>query len=556
MKNQLEMLYGNNANDIEKKINDLIAEFTPLEVKNKFGNRPLSQKDSILITYGDTILDEQANPLKALKSFLNDYVGDCISAIHILPFYPYTSDDGFSVSDYTEVNPELGSWADIHLLNEDYELMFDAVINHSSSANKWFEAFRCGNPAYENYYISADPKQDYSMVVRPRALPLLTAFEINGEKKYIWTTFSEDQVDLNYKNPKVLIEILRVLLIYIRHGARFIRLDAIGFAWKKEDSTCIHLPEVHGLVQIIRAVLERAKEDVVIITETNVPHKENISYFGKAQNEAHMVYQFPLPPLTLLTMITGNASKLLDWLKNMEIPDESSCFFNFLASHDGIGVRPVEGLISQQELQFLLTATETNHGRIAYKNNGDGTKSPYELNINYLDVLRTPNLEDEMLYKKFIATQAILLSLKGVPGLYIHSLLGSVNDLNGMEKTQISRRINREKLDTGQLREELENIPRRSVIFNAIKALLEIRGNEKAFSPFARQNILSLDSRIFSIERISQDQPETITVLINISDQSVFVEGSFCGKDLITNQVIENSWSLMPYEVLWIKQVK
>src|SRR5690606_35016656 len=108
---------------------------------------------------------------------------------------------------------------------------------------------------------------------------------------------SADQVDLNFKNPAVLLATTRALLFYVEHGAKFIRLDAIAYLWKEIGTPCIHLPQTHQVIQLMRAVLDEVAPDVRLITETNVPHPDNISYFGAGTNEAQLVYNFALPPL-------------------------------------------------------------------------------------------------------------------------------------------------------------------------------------------------------------------------------------------------------------------
>lgn len=287
--------------------------------------------------------------MQALKTFLDREMEETISGVHLLPMFPYTSDDGFSVQDFREIDPELGTWKDIEALGENYDLMFDAVINHVSKSSVYFQEFLKGNEKYRNFFIVADPDEDYSSVTRPRALPLLTAFETADGEKYVWTTFSEDQIDLNYKEPAVLLEILDILLFYASKGARFLRFDAIGFAWKEKGTTCMHLPQTHELIKLMREVLEECAKGCTIITETNVPHKENISYFGDGTDEAGLVYQFPLPPLTLYSYIVGNAEKLTEWAASLEPTNPQTTYFNFLASHDGIGMRPVEDILSEEE---------------------------------------------------------------------------------------------------------------------------------------------------------------------------------------------------------------
>lgn len=564
---KLEFIYKENAPNVLKDIERILERYS--DMKSTSNNRWLSERDIMLITYGDSILEEDAVPLQTLRKFVEQYCKGLFSAVHILPFYPYTSDDGFSVTDYRAVNPKLGDWNDITRLSEHTELMFDGVINHISQHSNWFQQYLAGNPEYADYFVEADPEEDYSQVTRPRALPLLTKFDTSSGEKHIWTTFSDDQIDLNYASERLLLEVIDVLLMYIARGARYIRLDAIGFLWKKLGTTCMHLEETHVVVQIIREVLESAAPGTIIITETNVPHKDNISYFGNGYNEAHMVYQFPLPPLTLHTLQTGNSSKLSEWLGSLKPTSDSTAFFNFLASHDGIGVRPVEGILSKQEVDAMAQKVQERGGYVSYKDNGDGSKSPYELNINYLDALSYPDDSKDKKAQRFRAAGAILLSVMGMPAIYIHSLVGSRNDLDGVKETGRYRSINRERLQYERLRTELQQEGMlRNQVYKSLAELIGLRIKEPCFHPNAAQTVITCDHRLFTIKRTSLEGEELIA-LINVSDESVSVtlsqlqadwrEGEEA-VDLVTGTTVTWAGSLQlqvqPYQVMWIKRPK
>ena len=513
----------------------------------------VSQKDAMLITYGDSIKDGEQAPLQTLHEFLNKNVDSALSAVHILPFYPYTSDDGFSVTDYWKVNPELGNWQDVQSLSSDFDMMFDGVINHLSAKSDWFQGYLKGDEQFRDFFVEANPDRDYSSVTRPRALPLLTRFDTAHGEKYIWTTFSEDQIDLNFKSPEVFTKIVELMLFYAEQGATYVRLDAIGFMWKELDTPCIHQPQTHAIVQAIRAVLDSVAPQLKLITETNVPHADNVSYFGNGENEAHLVYQFPLPPLTLHTLHSGNSDVMTDWLSNLEPCTEQTTFFNFLASHDGIGVRPVEGLLSTERVAEIAEIVKNNGGRVSYKNNGDGTQSPYELNINYFDALRHTGDDEETAINRFIAAQTILLSNAGVPGIYVHSLLGSTNDYEGLETLGYNRAINREKLDRNTVEAELNNPEhRRNKVFNRFKELLHLRSEEEAFRPAASQRVEKVDSRLITLVR-----DEKVLVAVNISNESVELNAEQIlpgvSLDLISNKVIGQKPVLKPYQALWLK---
>jgi glucosylglycerate phosphorylase len=391
--------------------------------------RPLDQRDAVLITYGDQFRREGEPPLKTLESFGKQYLQGLVTGMHILPFYPYSSDDGFSVIDYRAVDPELGTWEHVERLGQHFEMMFDAVINHISSQSEWFQKYLAGDENYDDYFIALPQDSDLTAVVRPRVSPLLTRYERRGEPVYVWTTFSADQIDLNYQNPEVLRQIVDILLMYVERGARFIRLDAIAYLWKEIGTTSIHLPYTHLVVQFLRAVLDEVAPYVSLITETNVPHVDNVSYFGNGYNEAQMVYNFALPPLVLHAYLTGSARYLTAWAQQLSLPSTKVTFFNFLASHDGIGLNPARGILSEEEILEMVARVEAHGGLVSSKTNPDGTQSPYEMNISYFDALSDPNSAEpvEVQVQRFLGSQAILLAMAGLPGIYVHSLLGSRN---------------------------------------------------------------------------------------------------------------------------------
>jgi len=527
---QLSFIYGREkASKIFKKIKDICAKYTyryPEIFSNRIPyKRALSEKDIVLITYGDQFKDKTTDipPLRELKLFTDNYLCDVINGIHILPFYPYSSDDGFSVIDYFQVNPELGNWKDIQDLSSDYDLMFDAVINHISSQSKWFLAFKKNEYPFADYFITVDPSIDLSEVVRPRAKQLLTPVETNNGIKYVWTTFSEDQIDLNFANPTVLLEIINVLLFYVSKGARFIRLDAIAYLWKEIGTSCIHLPQTHAIVKLFRAILDEVAPDVLLITETNVPHEENISYFGQIipetnmTDEAQLVYQFPLAPLVMHTFISEDITRLHAWLKNLNSPGP---FFNFIASHDGIGILPAKGLLTDEEIQALIERTLSHGGLVSYRNNSDGTQSVYELNITLYDALNAPTAGDlDKKVDRFIASQAIMLSIAGIPGVYVHSLFGSQNCLDCVQSTGRPRSINRHKFYIPELQQQLtDESTRISKVFNNYIKLIQSRIEHPAFHPDGEQRVIDINRHIFSIIRKSPNEDEIILCLTNISD--------------------------------------
>ncbi|MFW6222025.1 MAG: sugar phosphorylase [Bacteroidota bacterium] len=552
---RLKLIYRNNLpDDYCERLFELIFinHRTDTSREHKW-----SEKDAVLITYGDSIINEKQKPLSVLNKFLKRNLSGFINNIHILPFFPYTSDDGFSITDFKKVNPELGKWKHIRSINNKFDLMVDLVINHVSTKHIWFQNFIEGKSPGRNYFIEVDPHIDLSSVVRPRSTPVLTPFETSRGVKYVWTTFSADQVDLNFGNPEVLLEILKVLFLYIQNGARIIRLDAIAYIYKKIGTTCIHLPEVHNIVKLFREIVDYACPYVILLTETNVPHKENLSYFGD-YDEADMIYQFSLPPLLLHALHTGDGEYLRRWASSVPNISKKATYFNFTASHDGIGVRPLEGLLPEEEFNQLLTNIKNFGGMIGTKTDADGNESPYEINISYFDALKgTKEGIDRFQIERFICSQTIMMAFKGIPAFYIHSLLATSNDYEGYQKTGIKRSINRKKWDYKELKKLLAN-PETSTseVFNELLRRISIRTNHPVFHPDSSQEIIDVGDDFFVIHRVHEDAGE-IFALSNLTGEKKEYKLNFIDyklvHELISDREINTLYKMIiePYASYW-----
>jgi len=566
----LESLYGAHAaSGVMARVLQLLSEFRPRLPQPAAPRGPLAltQRDALLITYGDMVREEGHPPLRTLAGFCNDLLREVVSGIHILPHFPFTSDDGFSVTDYFAVHPDLGSWEDLARLGQSFDLMFDAVFNHMSAQSGWFLKFLADTPVYRDFFMAIEGSPDLSQVVRPRALPLLTEFQSATGPRKVWTTFSADQVDLNFNNPAVLLATLRALLFYVEMGARFIRLDAIAYLWKIPGTSCIHLPQTHCIIQFWRTVLDEVAPQVMLITETNVPHRDNISYFGDGSGEAQLVYNFALPPLVLHALLRGDATHLTRWAQSLALPSDRVTFFNFLASHDGIGVNPARGILPGSEIDFLVERCQAHGGFVNYKHNPDGSQSPYELNIVYFDAVNDPTAGDSLETKvnRFMVSQAVLLALCGMPGIYFHSLFGSRNDREAALASGINRRINRRKFSRAALEAELTDAHAlRALVFGYYRNLLRVRRTQTAFHPRGAQRVLSCDPRVVAVLRTAPDSSERVLCLHNVANETVatsMAAGELDAVETWTNllsgrgQSISSTLSVMlhPYEVCWLK---
>lgn len=525
------------------------------------------EKDCMLITYGDSILHENETPLQTLKNFLDHRLKPIFNAVHILPFFPYSSDDGFSVIDYKQVNTSLGNWSDIELIANDYALMSDLVINHGSSQSEWFKNFLKNESPGKDYYFSVEEDADISQVVRPRSSPLLVPYETCDGRKYLWCTFSPDQVDFDFSNPRLLLEFIRIIRLYLEKGVKIFRLDAVAFLWKQAGSPSIHLPQTHEVIQLIRTVIEHHTPDAIIITETNVPNSENLTYYGNG-NEAHMVYNFSLPPLLLYSLLSGNCKHLKSWLMSMPQSPQGNCYFNFIASHDGIGLRPLDGLISEEEKQQLVDTVLSLGGRVTTRRAREGHDKPYELNIALYDACKGTihGGEDKWQIQRFISAHTIMMSLEGMPAFYIHSLFGTLNDQAEVLKTGQNRSINRHRWNKTELDTLLDDpLSHHNRVFNTLLDRLAIRKKQPAFHPNALQFTLHLGEQILAFRRVCLIDDQQIVSLNNITSELLELNLSALNldldkewRDLLTDEAFGDDAVILlrPYDSLWLSSTR
>ena len=538
------------------------------------------QRDVVLITYGDQLRDGNRPTLPVLDEFLGRHELDrLVNTVHILPFCPYSSDDGFSVIDYRAVDQPLGDWSDVAALGDRVTLMFDLVLNHASRESLWFCDYLAGKEPYVDFFVEVDPSADVSTVTRPRSLPLLTPVQTSSGPRHVWTTFSDDQVDLDFSNPDVLVEMLDILLFYVRQGARIVRLDAIAYLWKRLGTSCIHLSETHQVVKLIRDVLDVVAPHVLLLTETNVPHAENVSYLGDG-DEAHMVYQFSLPPLLLEALLSGDASCLQNWLADLDDAPAGTTYFNFTASHDGIGVRPLEGLVPDERLEQLVAVACERGGQVSTRRRVGGSDAPYELNISYVSALSGSNTGDSNSgdsdtvnndtgnraagdrgadLRRFLASQAVMLALRGIPGVYFHSLVGTPNDVTAVESSGQPRRINRHKYEVDTLETILSGDSVQADVFRGYRHLLETRIAQPAFHPDGSQQVIDVGhTAVLCFRRTSPAGDQQILVLANVAGEEIRCELPQCdppvARDLLGTepQIDGRAICLQPYQVAWL----
>jgi sucrose phosphorylase len=533
-----------------------------------------SERDMILITYGDIIRGEGRTPLAALRRFVDKYYRGAINTIHLLPFFPYSSDRGFSVVDFSQVDPKLGTWEDIRETKQRYDLMFDAVLNHCSSRSKMFREYLNGNPLYRDFFIGYRSHEELTAdqrrkIFRPRTSDILTRFETIAGPRYLWTTFSADQIDFNFRNPDVLMRIVDGVLFYVRHGADILRLDAVTYIWDEPGTECIHLPETHEIVKLLRDVMEIAASGIALITEANVPHADNVSYFGDGTDEAHMVYNFALPPLVLHTFYRGDVTAISRWAAELKTPSATTTFFNILDTHDGIGLMGVKGILSAEDIHHLVRTAQQRGAFVSFKMTEGRAEEPYEINSTWWSAINDAHSDEDLAFqvKRYIASRSLALVIQGVPGVYIHGALGTANDFQRAQDTGVKREVNRGLIDAAAVEEEMRRPGSKLKRLRRMGSRLHlVRTGHRSFHPNGRQQVLTRSPKVFAVFRSSPEEDEHILTLTNVTGRAARFEVPLDQLAAPVRQwrdlIAERTWSaeagvlavtLLPYDVVWLQ---
>ena len=565
----LKTIYSNNTteeiNFISNQLLQILDDFSEKSAYEEIRDKERwNESHSVLITYADSIYKNGEATLITLRKLLSKHFGSLSKVVHILPFLKSTSDGGFAVSSYDSLEEKFGDWDDLKSISKNHDLMADLVLNHVSSSHPWVQQFiKSQEPGISNVF-SPEQNLDWSNVVRPRSSSLFSQINTDDGPKQVWTTFGPDQIDLNWHNPKMTLEFLNLITTYLSNGIKWLRLDAVGFIWKESGTTCLHLPKAHSIVKLLRVLLNNLLDDGVLITETNVPQKENLSYLIP-DDEAHMAYNFPLPPLLLEAIITSRADILNSWIFDWPILPEDTTLFNFTASHDGVGLRALEGLMNEQRIKDLLINCEKRGGLVSHRRLSNGDDKPYELNISWWSAMEDSSRDAKRFqYERFILSQLLVMALKGVPAFYLPALLASENDIKSFSMTGQRRDLNREKFKSENLSAVLNN-PESNANKNLkyLRNAMDVRSELKQFHPCSQMKCLSKGrsdivvikrgkgpESVFAIHNMTENK---INYQLNDNDLPKIIDNDFNTHDFLTSTKYNcKNISLDPFQVIWL----
>ena len=548
--NSIKKIYINEIFNLIKKFNQ----------KNKVKkNIKISEKTSLLISYGNSVIDGNRKSLKIFNKFYKKYLKDTFNTIHFLPFYPSSSDSGFAVKDHYKIDSRLGSWSDVRKISKISNVMADLVINHSSARGLWFSNFLKNKSPGKGYFFVVKRNFNSSKVVRPREHRLLKKINLMDQEKYLWRTFSADQVDLNFGNPKVLMRFIKIILNLINHGISIFRLDAIAYLWKESGTKCINHKNTHNIIKIIRFICAKLNNESIIITETNLPEKENLSYFGN-NDEANWVYNFSLAPLLVYSLLFEDSKKITKWSKNFPSAKKNNNYLNFIASHDGIGMRPIEGILNNKTKKKFFQRLKKNGGEFSFRKIQGKGKSVYEANITLFNAFKTSNFDKKgkFGFQRYFAAHSIMMSFEGVPAIYFNSIFGNSNDNSKFIISGNKRDLNRYRWNSIKLENHLrDKKSKQNKYYNNMINLLKLRNKQKAFHPNASRKTIDLGSKFFGIRRTSLDRKQIISCITNMTSNIQLLKTDniiMNGNNILNGKLVKinNQLQLRPFQTVWI----
>jgi len=433
-----------------------------------------------LIAYADRL---GGGDIKRLHQLLKGPLAGLFGGVHLLPFYYpiHGTDAGFDPIDHTQIDPCLGSWADIKELGQDLDLMADLIVNHVSSASPQFMDYSEKGDAsiYNGMFLTMDSifpngatEADLLAIYRPRpGLPLSYVTLKNAKKRLLWTTFTRQQIDINVHHPQGQAYLQSVLQTLHENNIRMVRLDAIGYAVKKPGTSCFMIPETFAFIEYLAN--QAVALDIEVLVEIHSHFRRQI----EIARQVDRVYDFALPPLVLHAIFNRTARYLKQWL---EISPRNA--ITVLDTHDGIGVIDIgadstdpqnrPGIITPEELDALVEKIHTNTNGQSRLATGVAASNLdlYQVNCTFYDALGRND-------RDYLLARAIQFFAPGVPQVYYVGLLAGENDMALLAKSGVGRDINRHYYTP----EEIDRAIQRPVVQSLFK-LIRFRNHHPAFN--------------------------------------------------------------------------
>ena len=544
-----------------------------------------------------------AGSLQGLHDHLGYFQELGINLVHVMPILlcpEGSSDGGYAVSDFREIDPQIGTLEELSALATEMRqreviLVLDVVVNHTSNQHYWAEQARAGNPVYQDYYYTFETRDipDQYEQGLPEIFPETSPGNFTWDEemgRWVMTVFNDYQWDLNYSNPAVFIEMLNIILFWANQGVDILRLDAVAFLWKKIGSVSQNEREAHLILQLLKDCCQVTAPGVLFIAEAIVAPLEVIKYFGEdavIAKECEIAYNATFMALMWDAVATKNARLLNQGIKSLPIKLERATWLNYIRCHDdiGLGFDNLDiiacGYDPVHHRRFLVDyftgRFEDSHarGRPFGQNSKTGDARISGSLASLVGLQRALEMGDEQAIddsiKLILLLHSLILAFGGIPLLYYGDALGTLNDdsyLNDPNKKGDSRWVHRPTIDW-------ENAALRSVpgtveykIFNPLKKMIAIRKEIPVFADYNNRELYDVSNpHLFVFERYGLTSPtERILVVANFSNQSqslTFEDVNTWGAgygglvDQISGEgfeIIKPSMEIPAYGYYWLKE--
>jgi sucrose phosphorylase len=430
-----------------------------------------------LIAYADRF----GGSLAGLRALLGGPLRGLFGGVHVLPFYrPYDgADAGFDPEDHTEVDPRLGSWADIAALSSGYQVMADVIVNHVSSSSPQFQDWLAHGRAspfagmfltFGTVFPAGATEEMLTRLYRPRpGLPFTPYVLADGSKVLVWTTFTHQQIDVDVHHPATRGYLLEILDQLAQAQVAQVRLDAVGYAVKTPGLTSFMTPGTFKFIDTVTAWCHERDLEVLVEVHSHYLRQVEIA------RQVDYVYDFALPPLVLHALTAADAGPLLTWLEQ-----RPANAFTVLDTHDGIGVidvgpdttdRARPGLLDAGQLAQLVARIHVNSGGTSRQATGTAAANLdlYQVNCTFYDAL---GRDDD----RYLLARALQFWTPGIPQVYYVGLLAGSNDMALLARTGVGRDVNRHHYSPAEIETDLAK-----PVVQALRRLIQFRNIHPAF---------------------------------------------------------------------------
>ena len=457
-----------------------------------------------LITYADRLGD---GTLAGMTRILRERLGDSYCGVHILPFFtPFDgADAGFDPVDHREVDPRLGTWADVGELARTHHIMVDTIVNHVSWESEQFQdVMKRGeeSPHYPMFltmssvFPNGATEEELAGIYRPRPGLPFTHYNFGGKTRLVWTTFTPQQIDIDTDSPQAWNYLMSILDRLAASQVSSIRLDAVGYGAKEYGTSCFMTPKTFQLIERIKQ--EGQSRGLETLIEVHSYYRKQVEIASKVDR----VYDFALPPLLLHSIFTGDVQAIEDWA--LVRPNNA---VTVLDTHDGIGVidigsdqldRSLKGLVSDQAVDALVNTIHANTNGESQQATGAAASNLdlYQVNSTYYSALGCND-------QHYIATRAVQFFMPGVPQVYYVGALAGKNDMELLARTKVGRDINRHYYSEAEVNQQLQR-----PVVQALMALCRLRNQLDAFNGEFSHEVR--DSRVFGARWVNGSYSATL----------------------------------------------